>query len=1205
MIPILYDKTGKIKLGELADIIDSGYVEEERNGIFEFTIDYPVGYPLSDLIVEENMIEAKANEEQDLQKFRIYDTKRLMKNIISVFARHESFDLGNDHVENVNLENASCEYALNTLFRNSHFSTHYRGYSDIINAQNYSIDNVNILNAIAGKEESIIDTYGTGAEILRDGTNIHVLNKRGHDNEVTIEFGKNLTDFVLERDLTDLETRVGGFAKYTPEGGKETIVKSNWIDSPYIENFAHPYINIEGRRDYSDKFKDGEIPTVEKIDKLCDDEFKINKRDIPKSNYTIKFMPLSKCVGYEGIQDKISLCDTVRIIDKRFNVDTKAKVIKYKYDFVKERYESMELGEPRTTLGDIIGGSSGEQGPPGKDGQDGVQGPSGEDGKVENMPDTLPSVPVLTSKVYGMGSVELSWTFENKLYYTYELYASRTKDFTPNVFDLIHAGQSSSFSFDANPGETWYFKVCAMNSHNKRTPFGNQVEVVLTKVEDMNNYFSEMAIGKAVVQSLSIDYMEAGIIKGNWIDMRHLTLTDGNGKRVIDIDSFGNARLDVTELKINSSGVSTLQNVSDKMTDAINVSTSYTNAQIQQVNNEISTKVSKDIYNENNERINGEFTEIKSTSDKISQTVERINDDYVGSTKFEQTVDDFQFKVDNSGHNNLFENPWFLAGVKKWKYALYDKGDTSKPMSGSRAIRTAKEWNIEGVEVMEILNHNGPNRHIHGIMQEVEVEASQAYTVSMYLACHRARGVLFEFKAVMENGSINHFDGQTFEVPSESKEYGATFDDFTFVKRTFRIPNGAKKLQLFIWSDENTSSGTSHMWVAKPQLEKGFLATVRQQNPNEVLSNTVVVNGDGIEIEHDSGSKSKFNHEAVEFLNNQGRTTLRVKDGGLNFHTWTNPELVGFVKSSVIPEFNNYNGVTLSTYALGDFISIGTSDSTDENSWKSYTNIMIAPHGGLGTVTQAGTWFLKDNVFLQTRTQLRNILDVDPVGHISFYDGTNTPHQIYHANNGIFILSGNNKIGLGIRHGEQSYSGIYITEDSGAVNKCALDSYGNWNFHNYTMYNMKMANTLQAQSFALKSRTKDINDTYSTMSMTDGEIRYTNREVHHIADKTLVVELPQIFAENIELDYHVNISKLSWGDYRIIDRNPYYFEIETNVEDFSFTFEVVGKLIEKPQAFTSVAKAQYMQVEASEPPKNEDSIIEVECKQRAEEEINV
>ena len=48
---------------------------------------------------------------------------------------------------------------------------------------------------------------------------------------------------------------------------------------------------------------------------------------------------------------------------------------------LKNRYESMELGEPRTTLGDIIkssggSGESGEQGPPGP------QGPPGQDGNI-------------------------------------------------------------------------------------------------------------------------------------------------------------------------------------------------------------------------------------------------------------------------------------------------------------------------------------------------------------------------------------------------------------------------------------------------------------------------------------------------------------------------------------------------------------------------------------------------------------------------------------------------------------------------------------------------------------------------------------------------------------------------------------------------------------------------------------------------------
>lgn len=704
MIATLWDKTGKIKIGDLEFILDKGKkVLEERNGIFELIFDYPNGYPLADRIIEENIVKVKPNDDQELQSFRIYNTKKIISSIITVYARHESFDLANDHVEKVSLINASCEYALNTLFRNSHFSKDFRGYSDIINAQDFKVENVNVLNAIAGKEGSIIDTYGTGAEILRDGKNIHVLNKRGHDNGVTIEYGKNLTGFELNVDLTGLETRCGGFAKYRNTGalkntlenltlyknqknydnnekgymfigsimngeviergqtvpirvygqnydfklrhldpiigtddvpldteinlvssiddlkiwavwvdissttnwkalyidedvqadvkrmdwtwgrnhfilgtfkmsankeGKyissgsisqspknspirpeeeendEVVVYSDWIDSPFIDNFSHPYINTQGRRDYSNKFKDGEIPTKEKLNRLCADEFKINKRDIPASNYKINFIPLSKCVGYENIEDKISLCDTVTIIDPRFNINTKAKVIKYEYDFIKERYISMELGEPRTTLGDIIGGGKPGQGPPGKDGKDGV------DGSIEDFPDTLPDAPVLTASVKGFASIELSWTYENKLYYTYELYASKTKDFKPNTFDLIHEGKSSSFLFSAKPGETWYFRVCAKNTYGNRTEFSEQVTVTTRKADNFGQYFSNLAVDDLVTKMFTAEYMDAGIVKGHWIDGRNLSVTDGNGRRTLDINSFGKVVLQPSSMKV-------------------------------------------------------------------------------------------------------------------------------------------------------------------------------------------------------------------------------------------------------------------------------------------------------------------------------------------------------------------------------------------------------------------------------------------------------------------------------------------------------------------------------------------------------------------------------------------------------------------------------------------------------------------------------
>ena len=464
MIPLLYKKDGTTKIGELTNCIEC-LVEEERNGLFEVSIVYPTTDSIFNSLEEENVIICDANDTLKAQKFRIYMTRKLMSNKIEVYARHISFDLAYDYIDNIDITNQSCEYALNTIFRNSQFSTHYRGYSDIVNAQNYKMSMANCIEAIAGKEGSIIDTFGTGAEILRDNTNIHLLNKRGHDNEVSIEYAKNLTGFELEEDYSELVTRINAYAKYTnSETNEEVLVEAKSIDSPLITNYSHPYVAYI---DYSDKFENEEIPTKEKLIELAKKEYSINNKDKPKQNYKIEFVPLSKCVGYEGLEDKISLCDTVTIKDTRYGINTKSKVIRTVFDVLKNRYDSMELGEPKTTLGDIIGGSGedGAVGPPGP------QGPPGADGNIGDFPNSLPPTPILSSKLYGFSNIELNWTYENKVYYNYELYASKIKDFTPNVFDIIHQGQTSSFLFQAKPDETWYFRVCCVNSHGNRTEF--------------------------------------------------------------------------------------------------------------------------------------------------------------------------------------------------------------------------------------------------------------------------------------------------------------------------------------------------------------------------------------------------------------------------------------------------------------------------------------------------------------------------------------------------------------------------------------------------------------------------------------------------------------------------------------------------------------------------------------------------------------
>ena len=547
----LYDKDFKTKYGTI-DYICEAFVEEERNGLFELSFIMLNTDSLFNYVKEDNIVVANANDTLLNQKFRIYMTRKLMNNRVEVYARHISFDLLHDYVDNISFENQSCEYALNMLFRNSNFSKHYKGYSDIINAQDYSMSMCNILEAIGGKAGSILDTFGTGAEILRDNENIHVLNKRGHDNSVTIEYKKNLTGFELEEDTTELITRILPYAKYTNnETNEEVIVKADYVDSTLIANYSHPFISAI---DYSEKFEEDEEVTTSKLIKFAQDEFKINKVDLPKQNFKIEFIPLSRCVGYEGLEDKISLCDTVTIKDSRYNVNTQAKVIKTVFNVLKNRYESMELGEPKTSLGDIIGGGSdatvGPQGP------QGPQGPPGADGEVGDFPNSLPSTPIVTTKVYGFSNIEISWTFENKVYYQYEVYASKDANFTPNTFNLIHQGQTSTYMYQAKPNETWYFKVCAMNTHGERTDFG-YTYATTSKISDLSNYVGEMAIGDALIGELNLGRGWFGELKGNYIDAKQLSVTDGNGERTLDIDSFGNVHIKATSFSLQGKDIAT------------------------------------------------------------------------------------------------------------------------------------------------------------------------------------------------------------------------------------------------------------------------------------------------------------------------------------------------------------------------------------------------------------------------------------------------------------------------------------------------------------------------------------------------------------------------------------------------------------------------------------------------------------------------
>lgn len=649
MKPILYDKTGKTQLGVLEHCI-SCFTEEERNGGFTLTLTYPITDELHKDLIYDNIIVVKANDEYDNQQFRIAATERIIKGTVTVKAVHISYDLVYDLVQNVSFEKESCEYALNQLFRNSHFSKHYRGYSNIVNAQKYSANNKNIWEAIVGSTGSIIDTYGKGPEIIRDNTNIHVLNKRGTDRGVVIEYSVNMLDEALEIDASSIVTSIYGFARYTDEENNEHIVSAPRINSTLIDNYAHPFIIS---KDYTDRFEEGAIPTEAQVQALVELDFQ-DGIDQPKCNYTVNFVPLSKCAGYENIQDQIHLCDIVTIKDRRYNIDTKANVIKYKYNVLLERYDTMELGDARNTLTQTIVGSTQ------KDLEQKI-----EDKVIisnKNYPNTLPKTSIITLHA-GLGTIQVDWTYERQTYYSYQLYGSTQQGFTPTSADLLYEGQASSFLHTAAPGSTWYFRVRAKNTHGRFNEFSEEAGITCFIIDENTTYIEKGAIVDAYIGTLNLDRGWVGELKGHWIDARNLTVTDGNGVRTLDIDSYGNVKIDASEIKIATKSIETIISDANNALDAKitltaqELTSSFTNAdkglqsQITQTASSLTSEISKKVGN----------TEVISSINQTAESI-KINANKISLEGY-VTINE-GFSIDTRG-NMIANNGTFNGGTIK------------------------------------------------------------------------------------------------------------------------------------------------------------------------------------------------------------------------------------------------------------------------------------------------------------------------------------------------------------------------------------------------------------------------------------------------------------------------------------------------------------------------------------------------------------
>lgn len=341
MRPILYPATETAfadnGLGVLFDAT-SCTVKEERNGSFELEMKYPVAGLHYDEIAQRTLIMAKPSPGRAAQPFRVYRISSPMNGVVTVYARHISYDLSGVALSPFSAQGlAQCVEKISAnAVPSDHgfaFSTDKTSVAALQVAKPCSIRAL-----LGGSTGSMLDVYGGEYEFDRFAVKLWAA--RGEDRGVTIRYGKNLTSLTQEANCAEVYTAVYPFwanGETTVELPEKTVAVAGTYD----------YVKVLPL-DLSSAF-DAQ-PSADALRTSAQYYITDNKVGVPKVSLTLSFAQL------EG--ETVELCDTVAVIFERLGVSARAKIVATTYNVLLDRYDSVEVGDARSSIADTIAGQA-------------------------------------------------------------------------------------------------------------------------------------------------------------------------------------------------------------------------------------------------------------------------------------------------------------------------------------------------------------------------------------------------------------------------------------------------------------------------------------------------------------------------------------------------------------------------------------------------------------------------------------------------------------------------------------------------------------------------------------------------------------------------------------------------------------------------------------------------------------------------------
>lgn len=338
MIPCLYDsretKFNHNGIGKLADA-QSCTVTEKRNGSYELKLICPADGIHAEMLEEGNIILAKPSDTMQPQPFRIYKITTPIDGKLEVQARHISYQLNFITVSPFSV--SGCAGAVQGLKSHAASDCPFSVWTDVASSAMFTVSvPASFRNCLGGMDGSVLDTFGGEFEWDRYTVKFH--RARGADHNVHIVYGKNLTDFKMEKSI---ENTITGVHPYWVDNETQAVMELP-EKVVMVSRKSVPYQKITVL-DCTSAFQ--EKPSEAALREYAQDYIDTTSLTEPEVDIKIDFVQLWNTPGYEDVvqAEQVSLCDTVHVYISKLGIEASSKVTETEYDSLLERYNSITL----------------------------------------------------------------------------------------------------------------------------------------------------------------------------------------------------------------------------------------------------------------------------------------------------------------------------------------------------------------------------------------------------------------------------------------------------------------------------------------------------------------------------------------------------------------------------------------------------------------------------------------------------------------------------------------------------------------------------------------------------------------------------------------------------------------------------------------------------------------------------------------------